>query len=301
MKPGRNEPCPCGSKKKFKRCHGSGGPAVKGLPPELHSRVEDAALRQQFATYEPILRQSILFMEAVEKAAMGNREQAKRDYGLMLDAHMSVMGVIGNALQRHNGRPGRTDESVHQRLNLIASFMQGVLPCESAISEGYYAQAAALLRQEMETLAALEELKDKKRKDGKVPQIGGLPWGLKNLYGALSALTHVSKDEALTSLYQMESSGDARPASIVPLYNCDTARRMYGTHVAFLVAAALHLGSLHSDLYGEEPTPEEQMLILGAFELLRTEGFFVEAPEEGKPLPPEDPHWPQPQSRKKQA
>ena len=61
-------------------------------------------------------------------------------------------------LKRRNLQPGSTSPEVSAGLKLVASFFQGVDITETAISEGLYGQAAALLRQELETIAALEEV-----------------------------------------------------------------------------------------------------------------------------------------------
>ncbi|MGH9445367.1 MAG: SEC-C metal-binding domain-containing protein, partial [Terriglobia bacterium] len=40
---GRNDPCPCGSGKKYKKCHGAGGPPAAAKPPEATDRPAPAA------------------------------------------------------------------------------------------------------------------------------------------------------------------------------------------------------------------------------------------------------------------
>jgi hypothetical protein len=46
---GRNEPCHCGSGKKFKHCHGALSPVAQPLPPNVAAAIEDQLRRREAA------------------------------------------------------------------------------------------------------------------------------------------------------------------------------------------------------------------------------------------------------------
>jgi hypothetical protein len=86
------------------------------------------------------------------------REQWKKDAGDLIDAHMFATSVVANMTSRISGRRfERQSKEIEGRLTLTAQFIQGIEICEVAISEALYSQAAALLKQELETLAAIDE------------------------------------------------------------------------------------------------------------------------------------------------
>lgn len=96
-----------------------------------------------------------------EQAVMRNknREVSKAACNDLLNAHCLSLGVIRSMYGQFLGISGKTDNSVSARLPLLASFVQGIDLCEIAINEGLYTQAATLLKQELETIAAVNECK----------------------------------------------------------------------------------------------------------------------------------------------
>jgi len=98
------------------------------------------------------------------------RDKSLAAYGRLTEAHMLATGAIGSALWRVNYKRSleRQETTADDRSALIASFVIGLDIIETAITEGCYLQAATILRQEMETLAALDEIDQRgsARKDG---------------------------------------------------------------------------------------------------------------------------------------
>ena len=103
-----------------------------------------------------------------------------------LHAIALAKGVIVTVVERFSGRPGQTDKSISARLLQSAAFIQGMGLCEAAIEEALYAQAGALVRQEMESIAAMEESKLGKRKDNATPNVQHVPPALRRAYGQLA-------------------------------------------------------------------------------------------------------------------
>ncbi|MEK5146727.1 hypothetical protein MKX53_06770 [Psychrobacillus sp. FSL K6-4615] len=220
------------------------------------------------------LAYAIKLFEQTQIKRVENREVSKQNYSLLLDAHLSATACIGSLLYKNNLRLGKSNESISGRLSLIASFVQGIDLCETSISEGLYAQAANLLKQELETIAALEEFIAGNRKDGKTPNVKFVKWDMAKIYGDLNKVAHVSDRKSFDPLFQIGSLGDAYPVSMLPIYNKEISRELYAYHVAFIIQIANHLILLHNELYEEEATTTEYLMLAGAIKRLEDEGYL---------------------------
>ena len=227
---------------------------------------------------ENILRSGIDLLSGIKESRNEIREKSKREYGSgLLDAHLMVTGVLHEVLSRKSLIPGKTNKSIANRRVLIVSFIQGIPICEEAISEGLYVQAAALVRQEMETVAAIEEVVENVREDGETPNVKHVPWEMSRLYGELNAATHVSNHGYLAEIYRVEERGDARPVSVVPTYREGAARNLYAIHVGLLIQVAMHLHEVQVEAYGEDEGGLEKlelMMITRAADSLTEEGLL---------------------------
>jgi hypothetical protein len=168
------------------------------------------------------------------------REQSLAAFGKLVDAHLLTMGVLGTALLRVNGKFSETTPTSIQRNALFASFVIGIPVCERTICEGHYLQAGALLRQEVETLAALSEVTAGNRKDGRVPNLGSLEPSIARLYGDLSAAAHVAKHHIVNAATEWNQSiyGAPGPAAVArhfPVFDESVARRFYALHIYLIL------------------------------------------------------------------
>lgn len=218
---------------------------------------------------------AIHLLSEINRRREENWEISKSNYGALLDAHLSATTCIGSLLLKMNLRPGESNESISGRLSLIASFIQGIDLCETTISEGLYAQAANLLKQELETIAAIEEFIIGNRKDGKTPNVRFVNWDMGRIYGELNKVAHVSERKVLDPLYQMECSCSSNPVSILPVYKKEISRKLYALHVSFIIQVAKHLIDLYNELYNEKATATEYLMLVGAMKRLEDEGFLV--------------------------
>lgn len=168
------------------------------------------------------------------------REQTKTAYAHLVDAHLLIMGVLAAALLRVNGKIAPVTRTSEQRKALFASFVLGIRACESAIEEGRYLQALALLRQEMETLAQLKAVRAGKRRTNGSPNVVVLEKSLARLYGELCAAAHVSKHDIVRSSTECEVSGDDLPGPTsgtryFPALNDQLARRSFSLHLMLTI------------------------------------------------------------------
>jgi len=241
--------------------------------------MEQHAIDQDlYERIEPVLRQAVMVQTYVIEQGSEIREHSKRAYNQLLDAHLLAMGALGHAVMRQVDKAGKADTSIDQRFNLFASFAQGVPFCELAISEGLYVQAATLLKQEMETVAAIEECQLDRRIDGKTPNVKNTLWNIARSYGDLNRAAHVADSQVLHHCFQIKGSSGNIGASLVPVFNAETARSLYALHVALIVLASIELNELYEEAYGTGLTLEEMSCAIGAVRLLSAEGF-LEAPD----------------------
>ncbi len=241
---------------------------------------EFQALRSQI---EPLITGAVRLLANIAGAGGQNRDKAKQDYGRLLDAHMLATGVISSVLTRKNLVPGATSPSISERLALVASFVQGISVCESTISEGLYAQASALLKQELETLAAIQECQKGKRKPGKTPNVGNVQWNMEQTYGELNRVAHVADSQFLNKLYQRVSHAGSHetgvtlvPVSNEPQYCREIARNLYAVHVIFLVLLGKELDTLTSEMYGDGLNEEENIALFVSAQHVANEGYLAQ-------------------------
>lgn len=158
-----------------------------------------------------------------------------------------------------------------QKLDLITHFIYGINLCEIAIVEGLYTQAATLLRQEHELIAAVQELGISKRKDGKTPHatIGRLK-NMGKVYGELSGAAHVSQSQLIHDIIAAETS-DRKGPSVVPLFHREISRNLYALHVSYICQMTLIVDEVHGALGIGNLLEDEKSLLVNATKILLDE------------------------------
>ncbi len=143
-------------------------------------------------------------------------------------------------------------------MSLTAQFLQGVEICETAISEGLYSHAAALLKQELETLAAVDEFVHGRRRDGKTPNIGnGAMSGFLPIYREFNKIAHVSWHDMARQIVTIEY-GEICAPTLIPQYNQELAKFLYGNHVYFIVEITRQTATIFKEIFDESLSKEEE-------------------------------------------
>lgn len=218
------------------------------------------------------LSQGLRFIEGQKKAASEIRPLSLNAYGELKDGHWLATSVIASATSSVSGKPGNADSDTGHILALTGSFVQGIDICETAISEGTYVQASAILKQEMETLAAIREVREKRRKSGRTPNVGTLG-ALAVMYGDLNTLSHVANADVMKNLIRVELSAEQTGAPLYPVFNGELARLLYGLHVCFLAMIAVEIGITLAELYGEGLKEHEIRMLGRVAEILLQAGW----------------------------
>ena len=158
-------------------------------------------------------------------------------------------------------------KAVEGRMSLIVQFVQGIEVCETAISEGLYSQAAALLKQEMETIEAVHEYETDQRRDRRAPRLDFLR-GFGRAYGEFNKYAHVSVEQVHKSIVHFEEKGVSGP-TVIPQYRQEIAEYFYGLHVYFLVCCASQMKRILDVSYGFELTGQEHLCLAAALKILK--------------------------------
>lgn len=220
-------------------------------------------------------RQSRIHRSADPKIRKRNQRRFRKEFERYLEITDVAKGVIVAVTSRFTGR--RTDTAAHstsERLLQSAAFIQGMGICEEAITSAIYSQAGALVRQEMECIAAMRESREGVRVEMKTPNVKQVPWKMAVAYGQLSMMAHSSSSAMLNTMQHTEPGRCPQFASIIPRHNAQVAKMLIGHHAALMLLMAMELDSLYTDLYGEGLSPNEQDWIQHAIHLLQMEGFF---------------------------
>jgi hypothetical protein len=180
------------------------------------------------------------------------RMQWKKSAGRLIDAHLIAFSALASVIVRFSERHfEKQSKAVEGRLALSAQFIHGVEICEVTISEGLYCQAAALLKQELETVAAIDEFEKNRRRDGRTPNVGiGVTSEFGPIYGDLNSIAHVSRHDLLAQLVVIVEGVKCGP-TVLPEYNEQIARFLYGNHVYFICEVTRQMGRLFEEIFGD--------------------------------------------------
>ena len=212
-----------------------------------------------------------LFKRILE-ASTDCQRKSKVDFSDLIEANHSTCKVIFESVDRYSLKGGKTNTSISNRLLLASNFIQGIYLSETAIIGGFYSQGGALVRQELETLAAIAEHKKGKWKPGKTPNVKNMLGVLADAYPGLSNLTHLGNPTVLDPLHRSLSKKtlpDIQPCSMVPVYNIAYAKSLYSLHTFFIVDFSFKNGELLLDLYGEALTPCECQILIKVQQVLQ--------------------------------
>ena len=210
------------------------------------------------------------------------RERTMKAYGRLSEAHLLIVGVLAAALFRVNAKVTKIPERGEERDALFASIVIGLDLCEGAIAEGRYLQAAALVRQELETLAQLKILRSGRRYEGRAPKVGVLEESVRRLMDDLSAATHLSKADIVRSATAWDLTGREvpEPDSTVgtrhfPQLDNTLARRLFSLHLVGLMHVVGEFSLDLSERYqGDDVfSAQDQEAIDLAAHLLKSEGM----------------------------
>lgn len=213
------------------------------------------------------------FLENHKKYRAEIRKKSKDSNKNLLTAHQLAFSAVISYQNRIQGiRFEAQPHSIEGRMTLIAQFIQGVELTETAISEGLYANAANLLKQELETIAAIDEYEAGNRRDGKAPRFRDRLAGFGPRYGELNEIAHPTRKEIVESLSTFSDKERYGPTTI-PQFNSALYHILYGNQVMFLVMLFPRMRSVFVEVFGVDIDDEETRMGTSALGILIKEGI----------------------------
>lgn len=215
-------------------------------------------------------------MEARQKT----RFQWKQDAGNLIDAHHLAFSAVCAMVSRFSGRRFEPQpQSAEGQMSLTAQFIQGIDICEVSISEGLYAQAAGLLKQELETLAAVDEFKRGQRREKITPKVGrGATKAFGPIYGDLNDIAHVARHDVVRQLVTVEH-GEICAPTLIPQYNRRLATFLYGYHIYFIIEMTRQVDRIFQMIFGEGLSQQENEWTSTAMLILLKEDIINLSPD----------------------
>lgn len=232
---------------------------------------------------EKFLRGGVDLESRILEAGTRVREESKVAYGdALLDGRLAMMSVL-NALLKLGPTAGlQPGAEKSEALGLIAAFSQGTYATETLISEGQYVKAAAALKQDLEMLARLGEIREGAQHKGTkhVPNVKFAPTGAGRIYGDLNAVAHVARPDLINLLLERQLVCDDHAAiGPLPAFVGEAAIELYTVHVWLLSEVCRELLRLFEPAWdeGDGQTAELAMRFwLGTADSLVADGVFTQ-------------------------
>jgi hypothetical protein len=244
------------------------------------SEAEIDALLEQIPKFTVMLKEV-----GQENLAKAEKNAPKGVIGGHRLAWAAAVGMLRRFEKKPVAVPREKEAQLHHRMVLIISFLQGIPLCYEAIGNGLYVQAAAVLRQEMETVAALGEARrtgQVKKIKGKGQQVGkgNIAWQMNRLHGGLSSATHLTDPLLLDGLYRSaarpEEGFTGRPVRLMPQYSKVDSINLWACQAGLILQLCGEIHLTLQDLYGEGVNAVENHAWDTAFTSLQKAGYLVE-------------------------
>lgn len=219
-------------------------------------------LDEAFLEFASVLEKSQRDQAAELRAQFESRNQ------LFWSARNAAVATIGSVLSRED-REFANEHAPQKvwRFSVHAAVVQGVTLTETAISTARYAQASALVRQEIESVEVTSGIRQGKQKLRKTPQLKVLKH-LKAARDQLSGMTHLTDRDLTVLLTDCVASG------IDLKVNEKFEGFLLGLHVTALVGLAIEMSELRPFSEKEFLNPQEEAWLSVACSVLDGEGFM---------------------------
>jgi hypothetical protein len=218
--------------------------------------------------------------DSIANGAKEVRLLSALQYGALWEAYITMARLLSSLIPQGAEDPVSVPRSASQRISLSANLLQSLTIVEDAISCGFYWAASALLRQHMEALARIIQIRGgKPATDTRPPNVRVLPFNLGQNYGRLSELAHVSSGELLRD-FALSSSGE-EVATYVPTFREDWSRKLLAVHIEHMVVLAIEIDLLHRELYPKKSLVDLGETLQHVAKIFIQEGYWKELEKQG--------------------
>lgn len=192
------------------------------------------------------------------------RNKSEKAYGnFLIEARLLMITALADLQIIRAGIPGKTNEKLGEILQLTTIFWQGQFCTEQMIAEGQYIKASAVIKQDIEIITRIAEIKKGIAKNGKTPNVKHAPSMLNLHYGDMNDIAHVSKSAWLDTLTSIDK-GTFRAVSIQPIFHEGISKNLYGIYLSIFYNILLEEIELFQQLY-----PDNTDIVLPACKLLK--------------------------------
>ena len=211
------------------------------------------------------------FLQRQEEHRLNVREQSLAANPKLVAAQRNLLCGIIALKQRVEGV---SYEHKDGRMHLIAQFIQGVDLAFIAIIDGLYAQAAALQKQQLESIAALGEYTAGARADGKTPNVRYAGQrGFGRMYGELNDIAHPSNDHILEALCHFEEDGRQGPTTKLQFVE-EYCRYFLSNHCLQMLNLWRHMSYVYKDEFGLHFPKQDEQYVGSAMKTLMDLGYL---------------------------
>ncbi len=191
-----------------------------------------------------------------------------KSFEMLVNANEAGLACVGSILARPDRSfpEGQIAEKL-QRATIHSALLQGIHAVEYCIKNGIYAQAAALVRMEIEGVECLRGIRQGTQRDGATPRLLALKH-LGRTYSQLTGLAHLSSHDLLTHVVNREIGNTDHS------FNPQFARHLLGTHLCALAAFALDLSEFRPFNDQAQLTETENGYLSAVFGVLVAEQFI---------------------------
>lgn len=206
-------------------------------------------------------------------------EQSRELFGELLTAHMFAVGTIATVMSRKEILGVKVGGDLQQQTAFISSFIQGINIVDSSISEGHYNQAAALIRQELETIVALEDLNQGKAVASEAEKTVRVPQSLVKLFGDLSNIDEMAVQNMVKIVLASDPTELQNGTSGLVMkqkFNEQRSWSLFGFHVSLLIVLAVQINEYYVAMHGEGLDEIELQALVNAQKILLSCGWLTQ-------------------------
>ncbi len=203
-------------------------------------------------TLEELSNKGREFLNAVEQAEAEISAQFLAGNSQQVEVWLEAIGLLLKCYECKSGVPGTPNEIASKQLVYFSTFVQGVSATTRCITNGHYAKAVAMLKQDVEIFARVREISKGSDVEGKTPNVGHLPEGFRMLYGAMNKLAHPSNTDLLEEHLKLVELDNELGVGLspIPAFNSYTAMALceFHAHLCFQMAREylIMLARMHS-------------------------------------------------------
>jgi len=181
------------------------------------------------------------------------RKESKENYETkLIESRLFLLSIFYDLILIREGKPCETSKSISNRINLIATYIQGVDIVENSIMEGQYTKASALIKQDYEILTRIIEVKNKKEKEGKTPNVNNLPEEFRKFYGYLNKISHPSNSSIIENFITKLDKDNFIGVTYIPTYNIKLVKAFYDLHLLIMYNIVFEKITLIIEMYGKQ-------------------------------------------------